>query len=161
MATKDELIRGIETLIQEGNRLAADLRPEDWDKVVDIDGWKNQQVLAHIAGIGSMVQPLAAGLASAAAGADAMAGINIDQLNAGIVAARADKPAKELAAELETAYRGVIDFVKNADDATLAKPANAGGYTDVPLSDLINRMVVLHGLAHIYSVYSSIFTATG
>jgi hypothetical protein len=158
VATKDEIIRGIEQLIQESHRVAHDLRPGDWEQVVDLDGWKNQEVLAHIAGVGGMVQPLAGGIANAAPGADAIAGVNIDQLNASIVAARAGKQPKELAAEIETSYRGVIEFVKNAPDDLLAKKATAGGYVDVPVGDIIIRMVVLHGLAHIYSVYSSIFT---
>ena len=29
----------------------------------------------------------------------------------------------------------------------------------MPLGDLMMRMVILHGLAHIYSVYSSVFYA--
>lgn len=156
MATKDELIRGIEQLIQEGHRLANDLRAEDWAQVVDIDGWKSQEVLAHIAGVGSMVQPLAGGIANAEPGANAFAGIDIDQINAGIVAARTGKQPKELAAELETAYKGVIEFVKGAPDDLLLRRATVAGYVDVPLSDILNRMVILHGLAHIYSVYSSI-----
>jgi hypothetical protein len=28
---------------------------------------------------------------------------------------------------------------------------------DVPVSDLIDRLVVLHGLAHIYSAYAATF----
>ena len=82
-----------------------------------------------------------------------------ERMNAGIVASKVGKSAKELAAELETAYRGVIDFVKNAPEETLAKRATVRGYKDVPVSDLVNRMVVLHGLGHIYGVYSSIMSA--
>lgn len=156
MATKDEIIRGIEQLIQESRRLANDVRAEDWDQVVDIDGWKSQEVLAHIAGTGGLIQPMAGGFASAEPGSNAFANINIDQINAGVVAARAGKTPHELADEVETAYRGAIEFVKNAPDDLLAKKVTVAGYVDVPLSDLLIRMVVLHGMAHIYSVYSSI-----
>jgi hypothetical protein len=159
MATKDQLIKGIEVLIQEGRRLADDLTPEQWEKVVDLDGWKNREVLAHVAGIGGIVVPLANGLASAPAGVDPVGGMNIDDINAGIVTARAAKSAKELADELEAAYRGVIDFVRNAPDDLLAKHATAGGHKDVPLGDILMRMVILHGFGHIYSVYSGIFTS--
>jgi hypothetical protein len=159
MATKEELTKGLELLIQEGHRLANDLNDAQWEHVVDLDGWKSKEVLAHIAGIGGMVAPMVGGLANAPAGADALASVDIDQLNAGIVASRAGKSAKELAAELETAYRGVIDFVKSAPEETLSKRATARGYKEVPVSDLVMRMVVLHGLGHIYSVYSSIMFA--
>lgn len=159
MATKEELTKGLELLIQEGHRLANDLSEAQWEHVVDLDGWKSKEVLAHVAGIGSLVVPMVGGLATAAPGADAMASVDIDQMNAGIVASKAGKSAKELAAELETSYRGVIDWLKTVPDDTLAKRATVRGYKDVPVSDLVNRMVILHGVGHIYSVYSSIMFA--
>ena len=159
MATKEELTNGLELLIQEGHRLANDLSDAQWEYVVDLDGWKSREVLAHVAGVGGLVVPMVGGLATAPAGADALASVDIDQLNAGIVAAKAGKPAKELAAELETAYRSVIDFVRSTPDETLAKRVTARGHKEIPVSDLVMRMVVLHGLGHIYSVYSSIFFA--
>jgi hypothetical protein len=156
MATKEELTRGIEQLIQESRRLANDVRAEDWEQVVDLDGWKSQEVLAHIAGTGGLIQPLVGGVVSAEPGTNAFANINIDQINAGVVAARAGKTPQELADEVETAYRGAIGFINGMEDDVLAKKVTVAGYVDVPLSDIMVRMVVLHGLAHIYSVYSSI-----
>ncbi len=157
MATKEELTRGVELLIREGTRLGSDVRAEQWDNIVDFDGWKSKEVLAHIASVAGLVQPMVSGMANAEPGADAMGAVNIDQLNAAMVGQRATKTAEELVAELETNYRGVIEFIRTAPDEMLAKTATANGYIDVPVSDLLNRMVVLHGLAHIYSVYSSIF----
>ena len=159
MATREEVINGLSMLIQEGHRVANDLTDAQWDLVVDLDGWKAREVLAHIAGVGGMVVPMVSGIANAPAGADGFAGIDIDQINAGVVASKAGKTAKELADELDTAYRGVIDFVKNAPDDVLAKRVTVAGYKDVPVSDIAIRMVVMHGLAHIYSVYSSVMNA--
>src|SRR5262245_31200320 len=82
MATREELISGVEMLIREGRRLATDLGPQQWDQVVDLDGWKNKEVLAHVASIGSLVPQMASGFAGAGPGTDAMASIDIDQLNA-------------------------------------------------------------------------------
>jgi hypothetical protein len=158
--SRDELIRGLELLIQEGRRLSADMRPEQLETVVDVDGWNGREMFAHVAGIGAMVQPMVSGIASAPAGADPIGGVDIDQLNAGIVSQRAGVSAQALAEELEKNYRGVIEFVRGAPEDLLNKTANARGYKDTPVSDLINRMVVLHGLAHIYSVYSSVFWST-
>jgi hypothetical protein len=159
VATKAEIIKGLELLIQEGHRIANDLTDAQWSLVVDLDGWKNKEVLAHIAGIGAVVVPMVSGMANAPAGADALGAVNIDQMNAGIVASKAGKSAKELADELDTAYSGVIEFVKNAPDELLAKRITAGGHKDVPISDIAVRMVSMHGLAHIYSVYSSVMNA--
>ena len=159
MATKEEVVRGLEMLIQEGNRIANDLTDAQWSLVVDMDGWKNMEVLAHVAGIGGIVAPMVGGLTTAPAGTDMMASLDIDQINAGIVAARAGKSAKELAAELETSYRGVIEFVKNASDDLMAQRVTVAGYKDVPISDIAIRMIIMHGVAHIYSVYSAVMNA--
>jgi MFS superfamily sulfate permease-like transporter len=161
MATKQEIISGIEFLIQESKRMTASLTPDQWAKVVDLDGWKNQEVLAHISSIGTVVVPMASGFANAAAGADALAGANIDAMNAAFVSARAGKTAAELTDEVATSYAGVIEWLRNAPDDLLAKRTTAMGYKDVPVSDLLMRMVVMHGIAHIYSVYSGIMFGRG
>jgi hypothetical protein len=159
MATRTELIDGLEMLIQESRRLATDLKPDQWEHVVDLDGWKNKEVLAHIASIGTLVPQMAGGFASAGPGNDAMASIDIDQLNAAMVGQRAGKSATELMDELATAYAGVIKFVEEAPDDLLTTRVTARGHKDIPMSDILNRMVVLHGLGHVYSVYASIFFA--
>jgi hypothetical protein len=156
VATKDEVVRGLELLIQETKRLGDSLTPEQWAKSQDFDGWKNTETLAHVASVGTLVIPMSTGFANAPAGSDAGAGIDINQLNAQLVGARKDKSVGELVGEAETAYRGVIEWVKGAQDDMLARPVTFGGYVDVPLSDILVRMVVLHGLAHVYSAYAAV-----
>ena len=58
MATKAELIAGYEVLIQEARRIAASLSPDQWALSVDLDGWKGVEVLAHVAGVGTLVVPM-------------------------------------------------------------------------------------------------------
>lgn len=157
MATKDELTTGINFLVQEVRRLANDFTDDQWERVVDIDGWKNREVLAHIAGVGGLVVPMSAGFTNAQPGQDALANANIDQINAAIVAQRAGKTAAELAEEAAKAYAGVVEWLATVPQETLEKRVTAMGYKDVQLSDILMRMVVLHGFGHIYSVYASIF----
>jgi hypothetical protein len=157
MATKVDLVKGLEVVIREGRRIATDLTEAQWAQVVDIDGWKNKEVLAHVAGVGAIVVPFVQGMSNAPAGADAMGGVNIDTINAGIVAQRSGASMEDLAAEIEKNYAAVIEFVRTAPEDTMNRVVTAQGYKDVPLSDVMMRMVVLHGLAHIYSVYSSVF----
>lgn len=156
MATKAELISGLELVIQEGKRVAGALSGEQWAKTVDLDGWKNQEVLAHVASVGTLVQPMIGAWANAPAGADVGAGLDINALNEQLVAARRDKSIAELADEIATTYAGVIEFVKNAPDDLMTRQITIMGYKDVEASDLLVRMVILHGLAHIYSAYSSV-----
>jgi hypothetical protein len=159
MATKDEIVTGIELLIQEARRVSTALTDDQWQHVVDLDGWKNREVLAHIAGVGGLVGPMVSGMAAAPAGTDSFAAINIDEINAGLVGARAGKSAVELADEAATAYTSAIAFIRGADDEMLARKVTVQGYQDVPLSEILMRMCVLHGLAHIYSVYASVFNS--
>ena len=159
MATNDELIMGLEVLIRETRRIAADLSEEQWEQAIDLDGWCNKQVLAHVAGIGAIVVPLVAAMATAPEGRDITTGNDINAMNAGIVDARAGKSAADLADEVARNYGAVIDYVRTAPEATLQKRATMGGHKDLPISDLLMRAIVLHGIGHIYSVYSGIFFA--
>ncbi len=159
MATRAELITGLEYLIQEARRIAASLRPEEWQVAVDQDGWRATEVLAHVAGVGTIIVPFVTAMMSAPARTDAVAGTNIDQLNAGLVAARAGKTPAELAEEVAMAYAGVAEWVREAPDDLLQKHVTAGGHRDIPLSDMLIRMTILHGLGHIYSAYSAVFFA--
>src|SRR5438046_1406519 len=121
MATKEELIGGLEFLIQESRRIAASLKPEEWAKASDSDGWKNTQVLAHVAGIGGMIVPFVTALSATPEGTDFGAAMNIDELNAGIVSAREGKTPQELAEEVASAYKGVIQWLREAPDDLLRR----------------------------------------
>jgi hypothetical protein len=155
MATKQELLNGLQMVIDEGKRIGGSLDQGGWAKVQDHDGWKNTEVLAHVASIGTIVPMFAQNMMNAAPGADNGAGVDIDALNAQLVGARAGKSVQELVDEIESAYKGVIEFVKNQADDVLQQKRTMRGYVDVPVSDLMYRMVVLHGLSHIYSAYAA------
>lgn len=155
MATKQELVGGLEFLIQEGKRIGAGLDEAGWAKVQDGDGWKNKEVLAHVAAIGTIVAPFVQNFGAASQGTDTGSGVDIDAMNAGLVAARAGKSVQELVDEIASAYAGVIEFVKSQPDDFWAQKRTFAGYVDVPVADLVHRMVVLHGLAHIYSAYAA------
>ncbi len=158
MATRDELVSGVEMLIAESRRMVGVLTDADWARAVDQDGWNGAQVLAHLAGVGTVIPMFVNALANAPTGTDAMGGTaNIDTMNAGIVAARAGRTPAELADEIASAYGAVIDYLRGVPDELLLKRGTAGGHRDVPLGDLMMRMVILHGLSHIYSVYSAVF----
>ena len=64
--------------------------------------------------------------------------------------------AGELADETAANYRGVIEFVKTTDDPFWQQPRTIMGYVEVPMGDIFMRMVVLHGVSHIYEAYSAV-----
>jgi hypothetical protein len=159
MATKAELIAGYEVLIQEARRIAASLSADQWSLSVDLDGWKGAEALAHVAGVGPLVVPMITATLNAPEGSSPLNTSSIDAINAGIVGARAGKTPPELAEEVAQAYGSVMEWVKSAGDDVLEKRVTVAGYKDLPVSDVLVRMTILHGLAHLYSVYSAVFFA--
>lgn len=155
MATKQELINGLQFLIDEAKRIGSSLSEDGWAKVQDHDGWKNKEVLAHVASVGTIEPMFAQNMIAAAPGTDNGAAVDIDQLNAQLVGARAGKSVQELVDEIEAAYKGVIEFVKSQPDDVFERKATFRGYVDVPMSDMLHRMVILHGISHIYSAYAA------
>ena len=111
MATREEIINGIQLLIQESQRVAGSLTAADWARAQDMDGWKNNQVLAHVASVGGIIAPMMHGMVNAPDGANAGAGIDIDALNAAMVGQRKDKAIDALAAEVKTAYTAAIEHI--------------------------------------------------
>ena len=63
------------------------------------------------------------------------------------------------AAEVKTSYSGAIEHIRGVSEDALDKPVSFKGYVNVPLSDVLMRMVVLHGLAHIYGAYAAVFNS--
>jgi hypothetical protein len=154
MATKTELIGGLELLITESKRVGARFSEDEWARAAEEAGWTNREVLAHIAATGGIAVQLIGGMASAPAGTDLGANLDVDALNAQFVTARAGKSIPELVSEVDASYRGVIDFLRGAPDDLLEKRATIGGYADMTVSDIAMQMLALHGLAHIYHAAS-------
>ena len=154
MATKTELIGGLELLITESKRIGTRFTEDEWARAAEEAGWTNREVLAHIAATGGIAVQLIGGMASAPAGTDLGANLNVDALNAQFVTARASKSIPELVSEVDASYRGVIDFLRGAPDDLLEKRATIGGYADMTVSDIAMQMLALHGLAHIYHAAS-------
>lgn len=151
MATKAELIDGVQMLVNEGRRIGGRFTDDEWAMPArDEAGWTNRQVFAHVAAIGGIVVPMVGGMTSAPAGTDLGASMNIDALNAQLVGQRADKSIAELVSELETSYGGVIGYLREAPDDLLERRATIGGFRDMAVGDLLMQMVVMHGIAHLY-----------
>ena len=156
MAAKQELVGGLEFLIQEGRRIGAAFDDAKWSTVVDgLDGWKNKEVLAHVAGIGTVGIPFLQNMVDAGPASDGRANLDLDALNASLVAARAEKSVGELVDEIATTYGSVIEFVKSKPEDFWSQKRTFGGFKDVPISELGMGSVVLHGLGHIYSAYAA------
>jgi len=156
MATRDEVVASLQVLINEVRRIGGRFTDEEWAAEGDEAGWTRKQVLAHVAGVGAMVVPFASNIANAAPGTNLGENFNIDAINAQIVAQRAGKSVAELVAEVESSYSGVIDYVRGAPDDLLDRRVDFAGFRGITLAEMLNQMIALHGIAHVYHAASRV-----
>lgn len=152
MATKQEIIDGLNMVIRESDRIAARQTDEEWAMPAQEQGWSNKQMYAHIAGVGTIVIPFATALLNAPAdgGGAGSGNVDINAINAGLVAARSDKSIDEIAKESAAAYSAVAEWVGTQPDEALERRVSFGPYKNMLAGDLLMQMVVMHGLAHLY-----------
>ena len=157
MTTREDLIDGFKMIIREGQRITSGFEPDDWKKQVHDDeggGWNRKQVYCHVTAIGEIAPSMAPNLAATPAGSDAGAGIDLNAMNAQLVAAKESLSEAELMDTFTAAYEKLIEFVKEMPqeqlDAQTKFMAASGSVADV-----VDSLIVLHGLAHIYSAGGS------
>jgi len=156
MATREELISGLQTVRRHGMRVMSGFGPDDWQKkVIDEGGaWTRKQAYGHLISTAEITPGFVAGLANLPPGANATDGFDIDAFNAQQVAAKDALSGQELMNAFQTAFDGVIKFVQEAPEETLKRPARFGNL-DAPVLDIMDTVLVVHGIAHIYGAGGS------
>ncbi len=152
MATKEEIIAGLELTVAQGKRTTSLFNEGEWDSK-RAAGWTPKEVYAHLASVAAIVPNLAQGLANAPEDQDISQGMNIDEMNAQSVAAMASMTPEQVMAAFEANYRKLIDFMKSVPDEQLN--ARRRYITDtVPVSDILANAIMLHGIHHVYEAAS-------
>ena len=152
MATKEELIAGLELTVSQGKRTTALFAEGEWDWK-RAAGWTPKEVYSHLAAVAAIVPQLAQGLASAPEGADIAQGMDINQMNAQAVGAMSGLAPQQVMQAFEANYRKLIEFVKSLPDDQLS--AKRRFFSDsVPVSDILASAIMLHGLHHVYEANS-------
>ena len=157
MTTREDLIGGLKMIVREGQRITSTFSPEDWKKQVHDDeggGWNRKQVYCHVTTIGEIAPSMAPNLASVPAGGDAGAGVDINAMNAQLVAAKEGLSEAELMDAFTAAYEKLIEFIKEIPAEQLEAQTTFGAISG-SVADVIDSLIVLHGLAHIYSAGGS------
>jgi len=152
MATKEEIIAGLELTVSQAKRTTSLYAEGEWDWK-RATGWTPKEVYSHLAAIAGIVPQMGQGLAAAPEGADISQGLDINAMNAQAVAAMTSMTPEQVMATLESNYRKLIDYVKSVPDETwnakrrfLSEP--------IPVSDILANTVMLHGLHHVYEANS-------
>ncbi len=148
MATKEEIIAGLELTVAQAKRTTSLFAEGEWDSKRGC-GWTPKEVYSHLASVAAMVPNLAQSLINAPEDKDVAEGMDIDEMNAQAVAAMASMTAEQVMAAFEGNYQKLIDFVKSLPDDQLN--AKRRLISDaVPASDILANAVMLHGLHHVY-----------
>ena len=157
MTTREQLIDGLSLVIREGLRVTATFAPDDWKRQVRSDegGWTRKQIYGHLTATAEITPGAVANLAALPEGQDAAGGFDIDAFNAQMVAAKEQLGEKELMDAFKSCYEKVIEFVKAMPEEQLQKRATFG-LLEGPVIDIMDSILVLHSIAHIYSAGGSV-----
>ncbi len=153
MTTREDLIQGLQMIKREGLRITSAFSPKDWKIVVHDDeggGWNRKQVYCHVTTIGEIAPSMAPGLAAVPEGGDAGAGVDVNAMNAQLVAAKEALNEADLMDAFAAAYEKLIEFVKEMPDEQLEAQTKFGAVSG-SVADVIDSLIVLHGISHIYS----------
>ena len=152
MATREEIVAGLELTVAQGKRTTSLFAEGEWDSK-RAAGWTPKEVYAHLASVAAIVPNLAQGLASAPEDQDIAQGMDVDEMNARSVTAMASMTPEQVMKAFEDNYRKLIDFVKSLPDEQLN--AKRRFISDaVPVSDILANAIMLHGIHHVYEAAS-------
>jgi hypothetical protein len=152
MATREEIIAGLELTVQQGKRTTSLFVEREWDSRRAC-GWTPREVYSHLAAVAALVPNLAQGLMNAPEDRDISQGMDVDAMNAQSVAAMASMTPKQVMGAFEDNYARLIDFVKSLPDEQLGSKRRLGS-EPVPVSDILANAIMLHGIHHVYEATS-------
>ncbi len=152
MATKEEIIAGLEMTVEQAKRTTSQYAEGEWDWK-RATGWTPREVYSHLAAVAAIVPQMGQGLAAAPEGTDIAQGIDINAMNAQTVGAMASMNFPQIMETFEANYRKLIEYVKTLPEDLLAQKRRF--FTEpIPVSDILTNTVVLHGLHHVYEANS-------
>ena len=154
MATKEELIAGLELTVAQAKRTTALYAEGEWDWKRP-SGWTPREVYSHLASVAAMIPGFSQAMIAAPEDRDLIDGLNVNQMNAQAVGSMSPMTPEQVMQAFEANYRKLIDFVKAApDDQLNAKRRFAS--EAMPVSDIVGTSVMLHGLHHVYEAASRV-----
>jgi hypothetical protein len=152
MATREELVQGLEFTLQQAKRTTSLWPESEWD-AARASGWTPKQVYSHLAALAQIVPQLAQGLESADASTDIAEGMDINQMNEQSVSAMSSMEPTQVFQAFEAGYASLIELVKSMPEEQLQ--AKRSFLSDpIPVSDILASAIMLHGIHHVYEANS-------
>jgi hypothetical protein len=149
--TREELIDGMRMVVREGLRTTKGYGPDDWQYIVysEDGGWSVKKMYAHLTATAESMPGLVSMMQQAPADQNPLTGFDLDGFNAQGVAAKEQLGEAELLKSFQQAYDKLIEFVQGLPDDQLQQVRRVGQIT-APGIDLLQNIVVLHGISHVY-----------
>lgn len=149
MATKQDIVSGIQQVIVEAKRVAQILDSRsDWDNK-RVQGWTPREVFSHLASAAGMFPMMGPAMLSAGEDADLTQANDIGQLNAASIASLASLTPAQLVKALETNYGKTIEWVNSLSDEQMAAKMTFA-QLKVSAGDILENIAVLHAGHHLY-----------
>ncbi len=152
MATKEEIIAGLELTVAQGKRTTALFAAGEWEWK-RATGWTPKEVYSHLAAVAGIVPQLGQGLQSAAENTDMLASMDVNAMNAQAVAGMESLTPSQVMETFESNYRKLIEYIKTLPDDVLNTKRSLLS-DPIPISDILANVVTLHGLHHVYEANS-------
>ena len=148
MATREEIIEGLNFTIAQAKRTTALFGDSEWDAARD-SGWTPKEIYCHLAGTAGIVPGFAGAMLAAPEDRDLAAGANINDMNDKAVAGMSSMTPEQVMQAFEASYDKLIEFVKSVPDEILNSKRRFLSES-IPVSDIVASSIMLHGIHHVY-----------
>ncbi len=148
MATREEIITGLEFTVAQAKRTTSAFAADEWDARRHT-GWTPKEIYAHLAAVAGMVPAFSQGMMASPEDRDMASGMDINQMNEQSVSAMRAMAPEQILQAFEANYAKLIEFVKALPEEQL-NVKRSFGPVPMPVSDVLANIVVLHGIHHVY-----------
>jgi hypothetical protein len=155
MATREELMGGLQFVPAQAKRVAGMLdAANEWD-VKRPAGWTPKEMFIHVAATVGSMPLIGPDILKAPPQADIVGGVDIAQLNERGVAPMRSMDAKQAVEALSTSCSKMSDWVKSLTDEQLESKHKFRGMP-MTMSDLLMTVTVMHSIHHLFEAPLSV-----
>ena len=155
MATREELMGGLQFVPAQARRVAGMLdAANEWD-VKRPAGWSPKEMFAHVAVTVGMMPKMGPDILKAPPEADVVDGLDIAEFNEQGVASMRSMDAKQAVEALSTNCSKMSDWVKSVTAEQLESKHTFRGMP-MTMSDLLMTVTVMHSIHHLFEAPLSV-----
>ena len=149
MATKAEIVTGMEQLVVQAKRVGRLLdETGDWEAQRPA-GWTPREMFCHVAAVGGMIAQMGPAMLAAPETADMTQSTSIADLNAQTITSMQALTPPQLVQMIETNYGKAADWIGGLSEEQLQANKTFAQMT-LPTSEIISNLGILHGNHHLY-----------